>query len=77
LEDGEKMLFELDNVTETCYYINIEEEDLNSDERTIPRCQQILRSNKSLSRETSYSIWKSSEESHLYAKHYTHFIQET
>ena len=77
LEDDEKMLFELDNITETCYYINIEEEDLNGDEGTIPRCQQILRNNKSFSRETSYSIWKSSEESHLYAKHYTHFIQET
>jgi len=75
--NDEKMLFELDNVTETCYYINIEEEDLNSDEGVIPRCQQILRNNKGLSRETSFSIWKSSEESHLYAKHYTHFIQET
>jgi len=73
--DDEKMLFKLDNVTETCYYINIEEDDLNGDEGVIPRCQQILRNNNSLSRETTFAIWKSSEDNHLYAKHYTHFIQ--
>ena len=75
--DDEKMLYLLDNITETCYYINIEEDDLNGDETVIPKCQQIVRENKSKGRETSFAIWRSSEESHLYAKHYTHFIQET
>ena len=76
-KDNEKMLFKLDNVTETCYYINIEEDDLNGDEGIIPRCQQIIRNNNSLLRESTFAIWKSSEENRLYAKHYTHFVQET
>ena len=74
--DDEKMLYLLDNITETCYYISIEEDDLNGDETVIPKCQQIVRENKSKDRETSFAIWRSSEENHLYAKHYTHFIQE-
>lgn len=74
--EDEKMLYSLDNITETCYYINIEEDDLNGDESVIPKCQQIVRENKERSRETSFAIWRSSDESHLYAKHYTHFIQE-
>jgi len=74
--EDEKMLYSLDNITETCYYINIEEDDLNADESVIPKCQQIVRENKECNRETSFAIWRSSDESHLYAKHYTHFIQE-
>ena len=74
--EDEKMLYSLDNITETCYYINIEEDDLNADESVIPKCQQIVRENNERNRETSFAIWRSSEESHLYAKHYTHFIQE-
>jgi hypothetical protein len=74
--EDEKKLYSLDNITETCYYINIEEEDLNGDESVIPKCQQIVRENNSKGRETSFAIWRSSEESHIYAKHYTHFIQE-
>ena len=72
----EKMLYPLDNITETCYYINIEEEDLNGDDTIIPKCQQIVRENREKGRETSFAIWESSEENHFYAKHYTHFIQE-
>jgi len=74
--EDEKLLYSLDNITESCYYINIEEDDLNTDESVIPKCQQIVRENKEYDRETSFAIWRSSEESHLYAKHYTHFIQE-
>lgn len=73
----EKMIFPLDNITETCYYMNIEEEDLDNDESIIPLCQQIVRENKEKKRNTSFAIWKSSEENHYYAKHFTHFIQET
>lgn len=73
----EKMMFPLDNITETCYYMNIEEEDLDNDETIIPTCQQIVRENKEKGRNTSFAIWKSSEDNHYYAKHFTHFIQET
>jgi len=75
--NDEKLLYPLDNITETCYYINIEEEDLNGDDTIIPRCQEIVRDNREKDRETSYGIWESTEENHFYAKHYTHFIQET
>jgi hypothetical protein len=75
LGQEEKMFFSLDNVAETCYYINIEEEDLQNDETIIPQCQEIVRLNKSKDRDTSYAIWKSSGDNHYYSMHYTHFIQ--
>jgi len=74
--EEEKLLFSLDNITETCYIINIEEEDLDNDESIIPNCQNIVRKNKELIRNTSFAIWKSSEENHFFSVHYTHFIQE-
>ena len=72
----EKLLFLLVNITETCYIINIEEEDLDNDESIIPSCQEIIRENKSLDRNSSFAIWKSSDENHFFSIHYTHFIQE-
>lgn len=73
--EEEKLLFPLDKITETCYYINIEEEDLDNDETIIPQCQKIVRDNKEKERNTSFAIWKSSEENHFYSMHYTHVIQ--
>ena len=78
LQDAkEKMLFSLDNVTETCYYMNIEEEDLDNDETILPTCQQIVRENIAKDRESSFAIWRSSDPNFYIAKHFTHFIQET
>ena len=74
-EEEEKFLFPLDNITETCYIINIEEEDLDNDPEVIPRCQHVVRENKEKNRNTSFAIWRSSEENHYYSIHYTHFIQ--
>ena len=74
--EEEKLLFLLDNITETCYIINIEEEDLDNDESIIPSCQNIVRENKALARNTSFAIWKSSDENNYFSIHYTHFIQE-
>ena len=76
LEEEEKLLFSLDNITETCYNINIDEEDLNNDESIIPKCQQIVRDNKEKNRNTSFAIWKSSEDNSFFSIHYTHYIQE-
>ena len=75
-KEEEKLLFSLDNITETCYIINIEEEDIDNDNSIIPSCQDIVRENKKHNRDTSFAIWKSSEDNHLYSIHYTHFIQE-
>lgn len=74
--DDEKLLFPLENITESMFLMNIEEEDLNSDDTVIPKCQQIVRENKVKNRDTSFAIWHSSDESHFYSLHYTHFIQE-
>ena len=76
LEEKEKLLFSLDNITETCYIINIDEEDLDNDESIIPKCQQIVRDNKEKNRDTSFAIWKSSEDNHFFSIHSTHYIQE-
>ena len=74
--DEEILLFLLDNITETCYLYNIDEDDLNNDETILPRIQERVRDNKSKKRETSYAIWKASEENVFYSIHYTHYIQE-
>ena len=76
LGNEEKLLYSLDNVTETCYNINIDEEDLDNDEDIIPKCQQLVRDNKEKNRDTSFAIWKSSDGNHFYSIHSTHFIQE-
>lgn len=76
LEHEEKLLYSLDNITETCYNINIDEEDLDNDEDIIPKCQQLVRENKEKNRDTSFAIWKSSDGNHFYSIHSTHFIQE-
>lgn len=75
-KNEEKLFFPLDNITESCYIINIDEEDLNNDEEILPKSQKIVRDNKAKGRETSFAIWESSEENSYYVKHYTHHIQE-
>lgn len=75
-DDEEKMFYPLDNITESCYYINIEEEDLDNDERILPTCQQIVRENIAKNRESSFAIWRSSDLNFYIAKHFTHFTQE-
>ena len=74
--EDETLLFDLSNITESMFLMNIEEEDLNSDDTIIPKCQEIVRSNKSKERDTMFAIWHSSEESHYYSLHYTHYIQD-
>jgi len=74
-KNEEKLIFPLDNITETCYLYNIDEEDLDNDETVLPKIQDRIRKNKLLERETSYAIWKASDENLYYSMHYTHFIQ--
>jgi len=75
-DEEEKLMFSLDNITETCYIINIEEEDLDNDPQVIPNCQGLVRKSKDKGRDTSFAIWRSSEENHFYSLHYTHYVQE-
>ena len=76
-KNEEKMFFKLDNITETGYIININEEELANDISILPNVKAMAKDNKSLERETSFAIWSTEEtESYYYTKHYTHFIQE-
>jgi len=73
----EKLFFLLDNITETSYIININEDDLNNDVDLLPNIKALVGENKRLERETSFAIWSTTEEqNYYYSKHYTHFIQE-
>tara|TARA_Y100000114_G_scaffold62280_1_gene57127 strand:- start:22445 stop:23281 length:837 start_codon:yes stop_codon:yes gene_type:complete len=74
--DDEKLLYNLANITESMYMMNVEEEDMDNDQNLIPTCQQIVRENKRKERDTSFAIWLSDTENHFYSAHYTHFIQE-
>ncbi len=77
MQGEETLLFPLDNITESCYYMNIDEDDLDSNEEILPNCQQIVRANNALERQSSFAIWRNSESENFYfVKHYTHFIQD-
>lgn len=77
LHDEESLMFPLDNITESCYYMNIDEEDIDNDEDILPLCQQIVRTNNDKDRHSSFAIWKNSEsDNNYYVRHYTHHIQE-
>jgi len=76
-EKKEILLFSLDNITETSYIININEEELSNDVSVLPNVKGMVKENKDFDRETSFAIWSTEEnESYYYTKHYTHFIQE-
>jgi hypothetical protein len=75
-ENEEKMFFLLDNITETGYIININEDNLANDVDLLPNIKAMIRENKQLERETSFAIWSTNEDTnYYYTKHYTHFIQ--
>jgi hypothetical protein len=75
-KNEEKMFFLLDNITETSYIININEDDLNNDVDLLPNIKAMVGENKQLERETSFAIWSTTEEqNYYYTKHFTHFIQ--
>ncbi len=76
-ENEEKLLFSLDNITETGYIININEDDLANDVDLLPNIKAMVSENKQRERETSFAIWSTTEDTnYYYTKHYTHFIQE-
>ena len=76
-KNDEKLFFLLDNITETRYIININEDELSNDVTILPNVKAMVKENKKLDRESSFAIWSTEEsESYYYAKHYTHFIQE-
>ena len=76
-KNEEKFLFLLDNITETSYIININEDDLANDTNLLSNIKAMIGENKKLERETSFAIWSTSEDTnYYYTKYFTHFIQE-
>ena len=75
-KNEEKMLFLLDNISETSYIININEDDLSNDVDLLPNIKTMVGQNKGQGRISSFAIWSTTEEqNYYYTKHYTHFIQ--
>lgn len=74
--EEENLLFPLDNITETCYLYNIDEEDIDNDPNIMPQIQQMIREGKEQGKEISYAIWKASDYNLFYSINHTHFIQE-
>ena len=76
-KNEEKVFFALDNITETSYIININEEELANDISVLPNVKAMVKETRDLGRESSFAIWSTEEpDSYYYTKHYTHFIQE-
>jgi hypothetical protein len=71
----EKLLFQLDNITETCYIINASEDDLKTNDDLVPTIKDLANINKNENRETSFAVFETSQETNVYVKHYTHFLQ--
>ena len=75
-ENEKKMLFPLDNITETSYIININEDDLSNDVDLLPNIKEMVKSDIS-DEIVSFAIWSTTEDqNYYYVKHSTHFIQE-
>ena len=74
-KNEEKLLFQLDNITETCYIINASEDDLKTNDDLVPTIKDLANINKNENRETSFAVFETSQETNVYVKHYTHFLQ--
>lgn len=75
-EDKEKLFFLLDNITETCYIINVSDDDLNTNDDLIPSIKDMASINKEKQRETSFAVYETPHDTHFYVKHFTHFLQK-
>ena len=71
----EMLLFSLDNITETCYIINASEEDLKTNDELVPSIKELANINKNENRETSFAVFETSQDTNIYVKHFTHFLQ--
>jgi len=75
-KNEEKLLFQLDNITETCYIINASEDDLKTNDDLVPTIKEMASINKKQQRETSFAVFETSQETNVYVKHFTHVIQK-
>jgi hypothetical protein len=75
-KDEENFYFLLDNITETCYYYSISEEDQRDNTELLKSIRRKITSDKDSDVESSFGIWKNSSGlSYFYSIKYTHYIQ--
>ena len=56
----EKLLFQLDNITETCYIINASEDDLKTNDDLVQH-KDLANINRNENRETSFAVFETSQ----------------
>ena len=72
----ENLYFLLDNITETCYYYSISEEDQRDNTELLKSIRRRIASDGDKNIESSFGIWKNTSGlSYFYSIKYTHYIQ--
>ena len=75
--DQENLYFLLDNITESCYYYSISDEDKKSNKNFLTNVKQRVTLDKENNIESSFGLWENSSDiSYFYSIKYTHYIQE-
>jgi len=72
----ENLYFLLDNITETCYYYSISDEDKKSNKNFLTNVKERVTLDKEKNIESSFGLWENSSDiSYFYSIKYTHYIQ--
>ena len=75
-KNEENLYFLLDNITETCYYYSISEEDQENKPELLKSIRAKISNDVSNNIESSFGIWKNTSGlSYFYSIKYTHYIQ--
>ena len=76
-KNKENLYFLLDNITESCYYYSISEEDKKNNKNFLTNVKKHVIIDKEKNIESSFGLWENSSNfSYFYSVKYTHFIQE-
>ena len=72
----ENLYFLLDNITESCYYYSISEEDKKNNKNFLTNVKKHVIIDKEKNIESSFGLWENSSNfSYFYSVKYTHYIQ--
>ncbi len=75
-KDEENLYFLLDNITETCYYYSVSEEDQEDNPGFLKSIRAKIANDDDSGIEASFGIWKNTSGlSYFYSIKYTHYIQ--
>ena len=72
----ENLYFLLDNITESCYYYSVSEEDKKNNKNFLTNVKRHVIIDKEKHIESSFGLWENSSNfSYFYSVKYTHYIQ--